>query len=294
MSKRIIILVLILLLTLTSCSVRIPSSESGKTDFEKDTDASNISEIEEYDTKEISTVEGKELDKSSSNVESVESSPKEIIPDESYVGEWRRYTEVDSGYIEVASADKDSVKFILSIHKGTWISATAVYSDGKYVFGEEISTNFVYSHYDIKVLQSDETKGSGYLTVLDGGIVIIFDNGDNAEKAVKAVFEENDWELDEILFFDLGAYGTLSKNVKPYSNEMIPLRSIIANSGNLTAVIRIIYDRNTDEWRHADTFYYHQDGRVLQGEELEQFMEDHGKTGLILPADDSDLLEYFA
>ena len=70
--------------------------------------------------------------------------------------------------------------------------------------------------------------------------------------------------------------------------------TVIGRSGDIFAAVSIVYDKDSDEWNIFESFYYHQDGRVLQDEELERFMEDHGKTGTVLPADDSDLLEYFS
>ncbi len=258
-------------------------------------------------------------DTSSSSVEPVEPSSKEVIPDESYVGEWVNYPYVGNGTIHILSVSSKSVTFSLGITKGPAVDGTAIMQDGKYVFGEDISPDLHYSLYDWSY--KDSTTVSGYLIFKENGVCILFDEyiensaglgcnikydsykkREDSVTKIKTELEDNGWSDFQIYSWDLNKDSDwLDKegnewceNVEPYSSKDVLITLVVGTTGDVLSAVRIVYDQESDDWNAVDVYYVNLSGKVLQGEELVQFMEDHGKTGMILPADDSDLLEYFS
>jgi len=264
------------------------------------------------DTTEVGTTEADtaEPEKTTAPDESIA-----VIPDESYVGRWVSYPYVNDGGIYIYSVDSESVSFSVDIVKGPCVKGTAIKQDGEYVFGENITTDLEYSLYGY-----GSATVSGRIKFYKNGVFLGFDDivdnslgkgcnikidsikkRDDTVEQIKTDFNNKGW-TDIVV--DLIDYNRDSdwldkkghkwcENVDPYMPQNALVTSVIGKFENRLCVVRVVYDREADDWFAADVFYAHNDGRVLQGDELKAFMLNHGKTDFILPADDVDLLEYF-
>ena len=230
-----------------------------------------------------------------------------VNPDENYAGSWVSYPDIASGSIYIKIVDPETIWFSYVLTKGPQIRATAIKQDGKYVFGEGISSDLYYSVYDIN--RYGNSKPNGYLVLADGKVTLKFNEkfeggtfiaglktenilgrGEDAVDEVKSTLEALGWIDIKVEKYDIGEY---KFGIGRYSDEHIPTDSILGTLGDLSVGVRVVYDREVDDWFTADVFYAHADGRVLHGDELKAFILNHGKTDFILPADDVDLLEYF-
>ena len=228
-------------------------------------------------------------------------------PDESYAGNWVSYPDIESGWIKIKFVDSETIRFSYVLTKGPIVKATAIKQDGKYVFGEGISPDLDFRVYDIT--RYGNSKPNGYLTLADGKVTLKFNEEfeggtfiaglktenilgrcEDAVDEVKNTLESSGWIDIKVEKYDIGEY---KFGIGRYSEELIPTNSILGTVGDLSVGVRVVYDREADDWFAVDVFYAHNDGRVLQGDELKAFMLNHGKTDFILPADDVDLLEYF-
>ncbi|MBQ8524851.1 MAG: hypothetical protein IJ457_09535 [Clostridia bacterium] len=241
-----------------------------------------------------------------------------VIPDESYVGKWVSYPAAASGNVVISNLNDKAVTFSLFIYKGFSIEATAIKYDNRFLFGEVISPDLRYDFYDSSFYK--ECKVSGSIVLAENKVEFIFDdpilNGMDVTFNIKysscmkyqetvneclTVLDNSCWKNATEHPTDIVRYRWSSDasdkvwldNAKPYATENSLIYSILGRSNYLSVVVRVVYDREADDWFAADVFYAHNDGRVLQGDELKAFMLNHGKTDFILPADDVDLLEYF-
>lgn len=299
-SKVLLILILILSLVLTACAA-VTIDEPNATDT-KDASATSAVESTGEDTSG-ETTSGDTTEVETTGVEG----PMEINPNQNYIGGWVSYPDIGSGSVYIWSVTSDSVLFSLTMTKGPSVKTTAIKQDGKYVFGEDISPDLEYSLYDGAFY--GKVPVGGYLEFEDERVILKFNEGfeisefiaevktenlygklEIAENDSKTTLESAGWSNIEIRAYD---FSIKFDNAEPYSTERIPLHSVTGTTGDITAVIRVAYDRETDEWFTADAFYASTSGKVLQGKALETFMTDHGKTDFILSADDADLIEYF-
>ena len=239
-----------------------------------------------------------------------------VIPYESYVGKWSSCGQ-NPGYLTIYSVNEEEATFKYILHKGPLVTGTAVARDGKYVFSKDLSPDLEYSFYGYGY---DDVIVSGYLLFQNNRIVLQFDyelegvstvygyaksevtaQGEILSNKVRSdILRANGWidytetGHDFLYLRNCISYYKWLENFTPYSQEYYLGTTVIGRSGDIFAAVSIVYDKDSDEWNIFESFYYHQDGRVLQDEELERFMEDHGKTGTVLPADDADLIEYFS
>ena len=239
-----------------------------------------------------------------------------VIPNESYVGVWSGCRQ-SPGHLTIYSVNEEEATFKYILHKGPLVTGTAVARDGKYVFSKDLSPDLEYSFYGYGY---DDAIVSGYLLFQKNRIVLQFDyelegvstvygyaksevesKGNILSNKVRSdILRANGWidytetGHDFLYIRNCISYYKWLENFTPYSQEYYLGSTVIGKSGDIFAAVSIVYDKDSDEWNMFETFYYNEDGKVLQGEELVQFMEDHGKTGTVLPADDSDLLEYFS
>jgi len=285
----------------------------------------NTSEVVKTSVESTSKAENSTSDMSSSDTTPKEEPPSvtvpledifvTVTPDESYVGEWTGCRQ-NPGHLTIYSVNEEEVTFKYILNKGPLVTGTAVARDGKYVFSKDLSPDLEYSFYGIGY---DDVVVSGYILFQKHRIVLQFDNelegvstvygyaksdvetkGNTLAHKVKLeTLRANGWTdytetgHDFLYLRNCVSYYKWLENFTPYSQEYYLGTTVIGKSGDIFAAVSIVYDKDSDEWNIFEAFYYHKDGRVLQDEELDQFMLNHGKTDFILPADDVDLLEYF-
>ncbi len=225
-----------------------------------------------------------------------------------YIGHWHMYSAMDVYELIIYSANDEQIEFSFRENKGINIKATAIKQDGKYLYGEHLSPEWSYWHYitdreaeDGYILLNDNSITVGLSTSNDNQVnfdvkSVDYENKRSAVlRTIHASCEENGWIVSGTLF--LGDASVMFENAEAYqheSGEEVPIASDHFTSGDISIAIRIYYDRETDNWLLADVFYAHTNGKVLQGEELKSFMEEHGKTDMIFSADDADLAAYLS
>ena len=82
--------------------------------------------------------------------------------------------------------------------------------------------------------------------------------------------------------------------IEPYDPEYnTVIYNLLGSYDGVDIVVRIVFNDQTTKWEVVEVFYANSNGILLKDDTLKDFIDNTGKTDLILPADDADLLAYF-
>lgn len=326
MSKQIIILVLILLLTLTSCGVNTSGGENSKTNLKKVTDIPMTSEAEEDDTEGTGSVE---TDVKTTEITDPQTTPNrltEIEPNQSHVGKWRylfghegKTYEASDITLTIKAVDSETIVFSYTEYKGLELETVAVKKDGKYVFAKDISPYFDFYHYDYGKYEgcnnitgyfefyadcisytmtgpTNRTSSTKYTEKHETG-TSPRELPDDAAKVIDGVIgtlEEKGWEGIKRIKTEPDSLKRWNVKIDPYDPEYkTVIYNLLGSYNGVDVVVRIVFNDQTQKWEPVEVYYANQHGTLLKDDTLKAFRDYTGKTDFILPADDSDLFEYF-
>lgn len=81
--------------------------------------------------------------------------------------------------------------------------------------------------------------------------------------------------------------------IEPYElSDNAHLYSVIGHSGDISAVVRVVYDGDTASANEVEVFYTAPSGLELKSVHLESFLKTRSKPDGILSADDKDMYDY--
>ncbi len=314
------LIICVVLFTITSC-VRVtpyqpettaPVAPNAPTEAQSTT-AESTTKAESTEAEATDTSE----EETSTEPQATETEPATTVTEEepvtdpstiNHIALWRSYPDTDSGTLRISSVSDTEIAFVLNIVNGEYIVATAVRQGDVYAFGESISPEWEYSHYIVGT-----PPQNGVIELCSDGVRLTYEDGSvffgevktenynqkrsALESTIRKSLSDKGWLVEEELFqFDISImdYFVGAKEFYGEGGQVVPVCSIAATSGELSAAVRLMYDRYTDSWLFADAFYANMDGKILQGEDLTSFMARHGKADMILSAEDADLVAYLA